>query len=189
MEKTKGYSKIAVAIESWDEDDRQDAIEFATHPTSGCTAVQLYLNQRGIKASTDSVSRWQRSLTAESERVARIRAVAENYKCLKPSESLGLLVGVLTDMLVTLQLQMETSSSISHRDIQSLTALAKEARSSAIALGTPQSTSSMKELELGFALNFSDKLESIFEGDEVLLDRVKIACKSILTEIEGQYQN
>ena len=46
----------------------------------------------------------------------------------------------------------------------------------------------MKELELGFALSFADKIEGIFEKDEVMLERVKNACKSIMVEIEGQYQ-
>ena len=46
----------------------------------------------------------------------------------------------------------------------------------------------MKELELGFAMAFIDKLENIFEEDESLLERVKNACKAILIEIEGQYQ-
>jgi hypothetical protein len=53
---------------------------------------------------------------------------------------------------------------------------------------SPQSTSSMKELELGFALSFSNKIEGIFENDEALLERVKNACRAIMAEIEGQYQ-
>ena len=57
-----------------------------------------------------------------------------------------------------------------------------------LASNSPQSTASMKELELGFALSFADKIEGIFEKDEVMLERVKNACKSIMVEIEGQYQ-
>jgi hypothetical protein len=47
----------------------------------------------------------------------------------------------------------------------------------------------MKELELGHLMGFIAELESIFEGDEAILERVKNACKSILIKVEGQYQS
>jgi hypothetical protein len=56
-----------------------------------------------------------------------------------------------------------------------------------MAMNTPHSSASMKELELGHALSFTQRLEDIFEGDDVILERVKSACKAVLTEIEGQY--
>ena len=40
---------------------------------------------------------------------------------------------------------------------------------------------------MGFALSYSNRLEAIFEADEVMLERVKNACKAIAIEIEGSY--
>ena len=59
----KGVNKIAVALYDWSEEDRQDAVDFAVHPGNGTSTIAVYLNNRGVKASLDTVHRWQRSLT------------------------------------------------------------------------------------------------------------------------------
>lgn len=186
----KGVNKIAVALHDWSEDDRQDAIDFAIHPGNGTSSIAVYLNHRGVKASLDTVHRWQRSLIVESQRINRIRQLIQDYKGLEPSEIIAFVAACMAEVLVNFQEKISSNESIGASEIQSLTSLAKEARSAAgmLASYSPQSTASMKELELGFALSFADKIEGIFEKDEMLLERVKNACKSIMIEIEGQYQ-
>lgn len=186
----KGVNKIAVALHDWSEEDRQDAIDFAIHPSNGTSTIAVYLHHRGVKASLDTVHRWQKSLIVESQRINRIRQLIEDYKGLNPSEIIAFVAASMAEALVNFQEKISSNGSIGMREIQSLTSLAKEARSAAgmLALNSPQSTASMKELELGFALSFADKIEGVFEEDQVILERVRSACKAILVEIEGQYQ-
>jgi hypothetical protein len=186
----KGVNKIAVALHDWSEDDRQDAIDFAIHPGNGTSSVALYLNHRGVKASLDTVHRWKKSLITESQKINLIRQLTKDYRGLEPSEILSFVAAAMAEALVNFQKKISSNESISSADVQALTSLAKEARSAAgmLASYSPQSTSSMKELELGFALSFSNKIEGIFENDETILERVKNACRAILVEIEGQYQ-
>ena len=185
----KGVNKIAVALHDWDEDDRQEAIDFALHPGNGTTAIMLYLRQRDIIASLTTVHAWKKTLTEESQRVNAIREVIDDYKGLEPNEVLSFLLGTLAETLITLRNTVEGQEDVGLKEIQAITSLAKEARSAAAQLNTPQSTASIKELELGFAMNFADKLQLIFADDEIVLERIKLACKGILTEIEVQYQN
>ena len=186
----KGVNKIAVALHDWSEDDRQDAIDFAIHPGNGTSSIAVYLHHRGVKASLDTVNRWQKSLIVESQRINRIRQLIQDYKGLDPSEIIAFVAASMAEALVNFQEKISSNESIGSAEIQSLTSLAKEARSAAgmLASNSPQSSASMKELELGFALSFTDKIEGIFEKDEMLLERVKNACKSIMIDIEGQYQ-
>ena len=186
----KGVNKIAVALHDWSEDDRQDAIDFAIHPGNGTSSIAVYLHHRGVKASLDTVNRWQKSLIVESQRINRIRQLIQDYKGLDPSEIIAFVAASMAEALVNFQEKISSNESIGVSEIQSLTSLAKEARSAAgmLASNSPQSSASMKELELGFALSFTDKIEGIFEKDEMLLERVKNACKSIMIDIEGQYQ-
>jgi hypothetical protein len=184
-----GSNKIELALADWSADDRQDAIDFALHPANGATAIMLYLNKRNIKASVDTVHRWQKSLIAESARVNRIRQVINDYKGLESSEIIAFVAGSMAEALIGIQEAVARSEeNISYKDIQALTSLAKEARSSAIAMQTPHSSASAKELELGYVMSAFDKLEAIFIDDEIVLERIRLACKGILTEIEGSYQ-
>jgi hypothetical protein len=185
----KNSNKIDTIIHDWDEGDRRDAIDFALHPGNGTTAIALYLSNRGVKASLNTIHRWQKSLINESERIARIRQIMSDFRGLEPIEILGFVAAAMAEALVNLQEKIATNKSMDFRDVQALTSLAKEARAAASSLMSSQSTTSMKELELGFALNFADKLEEIFEGDEMVLNRVKLACRGILAEVEGQYQS
>jgi hypothetical protein len=184
----KGVNKIAVALHDWDEDDRQEAIDYALHPGNGTTSIMLFLRQRNIVASLTTVQTWKKSLIEQSERVSNIRAVIDDYKGLEPNEVLSFLLGTLAENLIALRGHIEGQEAVGLKEIQAITSLAKEARSAAAQLNVPQSTSSMKELELGFVMNAFDKLELIFEDDEIVLERIKLACKGILTEVEGQYQ-
>jgi hypothetical protein len=188
MASVVGSNKIDIELANWSEEDRQDAIDFALHPGNGATAILVYLNHRGIKASLNTAYRWQKSLIKESDKIAKIRQIIGEFRGLEPIEILSFVAAAMTEALVNFQEKIAANGKIDLKDIQALTSLAKEARTSATSLISAQSTSSMKELELGFGLNFADKLESIFEGDEVTLERIKLACKGILTEIEGQYQ-
>lgn len=184
----KNINKVTTLMHSWSEDDKQDAIEFALHPGNGITSVTIYLHARGIKTSQDTVNRWVRSLLVQSDKVTRIRKAFDGYKGMRPDEINAFIAGVMAEALVDFRAKFDNSAeSLNYRDIQALASLAKEARSSALAMNTPTSMASAKELELGHALSFADKLEGIFEGDEVLLERVKLACRSIMAEIEGQY--
>jgi hypothetical protein len=194
MARIAGTSKIETAMLDWSEDDRQDAIDFACHPGNGTTAISLYLKQRGITASLDTVFRWQKSLIKQSERIKRIREVANDFKGLHPNEVLSLTAGSISEALVSFLESLENAKDTElyrqniHKDIQAITALSKEARSSAIAMQTPHSSASAKELELGYVMSAFDKLEAIFIDDEIVLERIRLACKGILTEIEGSYQ-
>jgi hypothetical protein len=182
-------NKIDTIIHAWNEDDRQDAIDFALYPGNGATAILAYLNQRGVKASLNTVYRWQKSLIKESDKIARIRKIIGEFRGLEPIEILEFIAAAMAEALINVQDKIASNGSIDLKDIQALTSLAKEARSAASSLISTRSTISARELELGFGLNFADKLESIFEDDEIVLERIKLACKGILTEIEGQYQN
>lgn len=185
----KGLNKIDTIIHDWTEEDRQDAIDFALHPGNGTSTIAVYLHQKGVKASVNTVHRWQKSLIAESEKIARIRQVMSDYRGLTPMEILTFLAAAMAESFVSLQQKISSNEKIDLREIQALTSLAKETRSAASSLFAYQSTSSMKELELGHALDFSQRLESIFEDDEMILERVKNACKAILIETEGHYQS
>ncbi len=187
--RAKGLNKIDTILYDWSEEDRQDAIEFASHPGNGTSSIALYLHQKGVRVSINTVHRWQRSLIAESERITRIKQTIGDFKGLEPTEIIGFVAALMAETLSIFQQKIELSEDVSLKDIQGLTSLAKEARSAASSLMTSQSTTTMKDLELGFAMNFADKLEAIFEDDEATLDRIRIACRGILTEIEGQYQN
>ena len=57
----KGVNKIAVALHDWDEDDRQEAIDFALHPGNGTTAIMLYLRQRDIYCITNNGTRLEKN--------------------------------------------------------------------------------------------------------------------------------
>lgn len=187
--KSKGYNSIDTALRDWNESDRQDAIDFAMHPGNGATTIALYLSQRGVKVSIDTVYRWQKSLINESARINRIKQAIGDYQGLDTPGLLAFLAGSTAELLISLQQRIEASEdNLTHKEIQSYVSLVKESRSAALAINTPQSTASMKELELGFMMNFADKLEAIFADDEIVLDRIKLACKGILAEVEGQYQ-
>jgi hypothetical protein len=88
--------------------------------------------------------------------------------------------------MVNLEKQIQDSG-LDARKIQSLTSLAKEARASALAMNTAQSSASMKELELSMAFNFTTQLEAIFEEDPELRERITNACRSITVGIESKY--
>lgn len=183
-----GSNKITTALHDWDEDDRQEAIEFAKHPGNGVTAVAVYLKSKGVHASFYTVDKWQKGLIEESDRIKRIRTIFHDYKGLAPHEINAFVAGVMSDALITAKEKLDKAQDTTmHRDIQALTSLAKEARSSAQAMAAVGSPTSMKELEMGFALSYSNRLESIFEADEVMLERVKNACKAIAIEIESQH--
>jgi hypothetical protein len=184
-----GTNRIAVAIHDWSEEERQEAIDFGLHPGNGPTSITLFLKQRDVHVSISTAANWKKSLVAESKRVSAIKSVLNDYRGLEPNEVLSFLLGTLAETLIALRGQIEGQESLDPKQIQSIASLAKEARSAAAQLNTPQSTASIKELELGFAMNFIDKLYLIFEDDEIVLERIKLACKGILTEIEGQYQN
>jgi hypothetical protein len=185
----KGLNKIDTIIHDWNEEDRQDAIDFALHPGNGTSTIAVYLHQRGIKVSVNTVHRWQKSLIAESEKINRIKQVMNDFRGLEPIEIMGFVAAAMAESLINFQDKIYSSDSIDFKDIQGLTSLAKEARSAASSLMAAQSSNSMKDLELGFGMNFADKLAAIFEDDETTLERIRIACKGILTEIEGQYQS
>lgn len=187
--RAKGTSKIDIELKSWSDDERTDAIEFASNPGNGVTTVMLYLKQRGITASLDTCNRWKKSLNAESEKISRIKQVIGDFKGLEPIEILGFVAAVMAETLVNIQEKMACSETLDNKDIQAMTSLAKEARSAACSLMASQATTAMKDLELGFAMSFADKLETIFEDDEPTLERIRTACRAIFTEIEGQYQN
>lgn len=184
-----GTNKIATILHDWDESDRQEAIDFALHPGNGATAVLFYLKQRNVNVSIATAATWKKSLIKESERVKEIRSVLGDYKGLEPNEVLAFLLGSLAENLIALRGHIEASEGIDLKQIQAITSLAKEARSAATQLNTSQSTASTKELELGFVMAAFDKLEIVFDDDEIVLERIKLACKGILTEIEGQYQS
>lgn len=184
----KGLTTIDNQTHLWTEDDKKDLLEFAVNPSNGVTAILLYLNQRNVKCSIASVHRWLKEVRNESDRIKRMRVVFDDYKGLSADEINAYVAASMADVMVALQESIALDGNIDLKKIQSLTSLAKEARSSALAMNTPHSSASMKELELGFAMAFIDKLEGIFEEDEALLERIKNACKAILIEIEGQYQ-
>jgi hypothetical protein len=184
----KNINKVATILHDWSDEDRQEAIDFAMHPGNGVTTIGVYLHSKGVKVSLDTVNRWVQSLIVQSDKVTRIRKAFDGYKGMKPDEINAFIAGVMAEALVDFREKVNNQATgINHRDIQALASLAKEARSSAIAMNTHTSSASMKELELGHALNFSQRLEGIFEGDDVVLERIKSACKAILVEIEGQY--
>lgn len=183
-----GSNKIDIALYDWSQEDRQDAIDFALHPGNQATSILLYLRQRNVNVSISTAATWKKSLIKESKRVADIRSVLGDYKGLEPNEVLSFLLGSLAENLIALRGHIEASESIDIKQIQAITSLAKEARSAAAQLNTPQSTASIKELELGFVMGAFDKLQAIFEDDEIVLERIKLACKGVLSEIEGQYQ-
>lgn len=182
----KGTSMIDVQLYDWTEDDRDEAIEFATHPGNGVTSVTVFLNSRGIKASITTTHKWIQSLRKKSEKIEQMQSLFEQYQGVTANEINAYLATVMVETVTKLNAIIEKEG-LDSRKIQSLTSLAKEARSSAIAMNTPTSTASMKELELGHALSFTQRLEGIFDGDDVVLERVRSACKGILIEIEGQY--
>lgn len=184
----KGYNKIDDLIHKWGEEDRQEVIDFALDPSNGVTSVMLYLQSKSIRVSISVVHKWIRTLKEESERTKLMRSVFDDYAGVTPNEVNAFLAAFMTQTMIDLK-QIIEKDGLDARKIQSLTALAKEARSSAIAMNTPTSTASMKELELGHALSFAQRLEGIFEGDDVVLERVRSACKAIMVEIEGQYGN
>jgi hypothetical protein len=178
----KGINKVATILHDWTEEDRQDAIDFAMHPGNGVTTVALYLHNKGVKVSLNTVSRWLTTLTNESQKIARMRKVFEGYKGLTPNEINAFIAGVMAEALVEFQDKIrrtEGERGIDLRDIQALTSLAKEARVSAQAMNTPYSSASMQELELGLALSFTSKLEDIFASDEV--------CWSALNQLAKQF--
>lgn len=184
----RGTNKIVTLLHDFSDDDRQDAIDFAMHPANGVTAIANYLSNVGIKVSLCTVDRWHNSLMIESDRIKRVRSIFQDYRGLAPHEINAFVAGVMADAIITVKEQIDKSENGAvHRDIQALTSLAKEARSSALAMAAVGSPTSMKELEMGFALSYSNKLESIFEGDEITLERIKTACKAIAIEIESQH--
>ena len=183
----KGLTVVDAQIANWSDDEKADLMEFARHPANGVTVITLYLNQRGVKAAICTVHRWLKGVREESERITRMRSVFESYRGVTADEVNAYIAATMAEIMITLQTDIEESG-LDLKKIQTLTGLAKEARSSAQAMNTPHSSASMKEMELGFALSFASKLEGIFEGDDVLLERVKNACKAIMVEIEGQYQ-
>lgn len=193
MRLTKGTNAVDNQLHNWSGDDRQDALDFATNPANGVTAITLYLQQKGLNASMSSVARWLTNIRLESDRVKKMREVFADFKGITPDEINAYCAATMAFVMVTLQQDIEEKTakgtSLDLRKVQTLANLAKEARSSALAMNTPYSSASMKELELGHLMGFIGKLESIFEGDEAILERVKNACKAILIEVEGQYQN
>lgn len=182
----KGLTTIDAQLYNWSADDREDALEFARNPINGVTAITLYLHQKGIKGSISSVHRWLKSIRLESDRVVKMKAIFDDFRGVTPDEVNMYCAATMAYVMIQVQTEME-GKAMDIRKIQALTSLAKEARSSAQAMNTPHTTASMKELELGHALSFTNRLESIFEGDDVILERLKNACKAILVEIEGQY--
>lgn len=182
----KGTTLVGTHLHDWSEEDRNDAIEFALHPANGVTAITVYLNSRGVKASITSVHKWLVTLREESAKVAAIRRVFNDYKGVTPNEINAYVAALMVETIVKLNDKIEKEG-LDSRIIQSLTSLAKEARSSAVAMNTPTSSASMKELELGHALSFTQRLEGIFEGDDIILERVRSACKGIIIEIESYY--
>jgi hypothetical protein len=184
----KGLTRVDEQIADWSVDDREDLLEFARSPANGVTSIRLYLYERGVKASASTVHRWLGNVRFESDRITRMKTVFNDYKGLTSDEINAYIAATMAEIMVTLQIDIEREG-LDIKKIQTLTGLAKEARSSAQAMNTVQSTTSTKELELGFALGFAGKLEAIFEDDEVMLERIRNACKAIMVEIEGQYQN
>lgn len=187
-----GSNKITTALHSWTEEDRNEAIEFGKHPANTVTTTSVYLKSRGITASFDTVDRWRKTLIEESDRIKRVRTIFHDYKGLAPHEIQAFIAGVMADTIISVKEKIDRSignaeDNVMHRDIQALTSLAKEARSSALAMAAVGSPTSMKELEMGFALSYSNKLESIFEGDEITIEKIKTACKAIAIEIESQH--
>lgn len=182
----KGLTTIDAQLFNWSADDREDALEFARNPINGVTAITLYLHQKGIKGSISSVHRWLKNVRLESDRVVKMKAIFDDFRGVTPDEVNMYCAATMAYIMIELQRDLEEKG-LDLRKIQALTSLAKEARSSAQAMNTPHSTASMKELELGHALSFASRLEGIFEGDDVILERLKNACKAILVEIEGQY--
>lgn len=185
----KGLTIIDAQLYNWSEDDREDALEFAKNPINGITAITLYLQQKGIKASTGSVHRWLKQIRIESDRVVKMKAIFDDFRGVTPDEVNMYCAATMAFVMVSVQEDLEKTKSLDPRKIQILCNLAKEARSSALAMNTPHTTASMQELELGHALFYASRLEAIFEGDDIILERVKNANKSILSEIESSYSN
>lgn len=187
----KGLTSIDQQIHSWNPEDREDALEFARHPANGVTAVCLYLKSKNVKTSIGGVQRWLQNIRLESDRVTKMKAIFDDFRGVTPDEVNAYCAATMAYVMISLQQDIESNASASKgldlRKVQALTSLAKEARSSALAMNTPHSAASMKELELGHALSFSERLEDIFENDEVILERVKSACKAIMVDIESGY--
>jgi hypothetical protein len=182
----KGLTGIDIQLHEWNEEDRLDAIEFAKNPAHGATAILLYLRSKNVKTSMGTVDRWLKGIRLESDRVTKMKAIFDDFRGVTPDEVNSYCAATMAFVMITLQKDIEEKG-LDLRKIQTLTSLAKEARSSAMAMNTPHSSASMKELELGHALSFTQRLEDIFEGDDVILERIKSACKAIMVEIEGQY--
>lgn len=173
-------------MHDWSAEERQDAIDFALHPANSPTTVKLYLHNKDIRCSIGTVHNWQQGLRIKSERIERMRHVFDDYKGITADEINAYIAATMAEIMVSLHKNIEEGD-LDLRKIQSLTSLAKEARSSALAMNSIHSSASAKELELGHCLSFVEKLEAVFEFDDVVLERVKNACKAILIEIEGQY--
>lgn len=180
--KAKGCNIISTQLHDLTEEDRDEIIEFATHPANGVTAVTLYLNGRGIKGSITSVHKWLNQMRTDSEKVDNMRIIFNSYKGVTAHEINAFVATLMTETIVKLNAIIEKDG-LDARKIQSLTALAKEARSSAVAMSTPESPATIKELEQGFFLSFARQLESIFEKDEVTLEKVRNACQSISIQL------
>lgn len=184
----KGLTTIDAQLYNWSADDREDALDFAKNPINGVTAITIYFQQHGIKTSIGSVHRWLKNLRLESDRVVKMKAIFDDFRGVTPDEVNMYCAATMAYVMTQVQADME-GKSLDIRKIQALTSLAKEARSSALAMNTPYTTASMKELELGHALAYSSRLEAIFEGDDIILERIKNASKAILSEIESSYSN
>lgn len=182
----KGLNVVDTKMYDWSEEDRDEAIQFALHPGNSPTTVHLYLNSKGIKCSIGTTHKWQQSLRNKSERIERMRHIFDDFKGITSDEINCYMAVSLAEIMVSLHKDIEEKG-LDLRKIQSLTSLAKEARSSALAMNSIHSSASTKELELGYCLSFAEKLEAIFEFDDVVSERVKNACKALLIEIEGQY--
>lgn len=186
----KSYPKHTNAIDTqlydFSDEDRQEVIDFALHPANGLTAICCFLHARGIVAAASTVNKWHRLLRAESHRVTELREVFNDYIGVTPDEICAYVATMMAQTMVNLQKEIDHSG-LDARKIQSLTALAKEARTSALAMNTPHSSASMKELELSMAFNFTTQLEAIFEEDPELRERIVNACRSITVGIESKY--
>jgi hypothetical protein len=186
----KSYPKHSNAIDTqlydMSDEDRQEIIDYALHPANGLTAICVFLHVRGIVASQSTVNKWHRMIRAESIRVGELRAVFNDYIGITPDEICAYVATVMAQTMVNLQKEIE-SNGLDARKIQSLTSLAKEARASALAMNSPSSSASMKELELSMAFNFTTQLEAIFEEDPELRERIVNACRSITVGIEAKY--
>lgn len=183
-----GSSIIEDFINTLDDDAREDFLDFAKLPSTTGVQIRLYLYELGFDVTVQTINRWKRLVIASNQHVDRIRAYAHRYQPLSFTESITAIAGITTDA-ATKFYEHIGDKPLAHRDIDAIAKITKEARACIQSMERENTPKSIKEMQMAFSLDYANRLEKIFEDDEVMIERVRTANKSVLMQIEAEYNS